>query len=66
MENEKHPVVVWLKKNSRSQQWLARQLGVTQKSISENINRRVTVMQRTKLAVQAVTNGDVMADEWPK
>lgn len=60
--DEPNPVKRWLKKNRRTQSWLAAKLGVTQGRISILIARGTNSL-RVGLALRDATEGDVTLDQ---
>ena len=66
MENTEHPVKAWLRVDGRSQRWLADKIGLGYVELSKNLTGKALPAMRTKLAIQAVSNGAVMAADWPE
>lgn len=60
-----HPVKLWLAATGRKQSWLAKQIGIGENVLSNNLSGKTAPRKRTILAIQAVSENAVMASEWP-
>jgi DNA-binding transcriptional regulator YiaG len=64
MEKQITPLKAWLKATGRKAVWLSEQLGVSAQTVSAYASGRLQPSQPMKLAIQAVTNGEVTPDQW--
>lgn len=63
MENIQHPLTKWLDRNERSASWLARNLRVHPDTLARQLKKDTPMI--TRLAIQALTNGEIMVADWP-
>ena len=63
MENKTHILTKWLDRNQRTIAWLARNLDIHAGTLSRQLKKDTPMI--TRLAIQSITQGEVMASDWP-